>query len=293
MHVTAVAWVVTLALIAGLLALDWLLLGRRPHKVRFGEAIRWSLFYIAVAVLFGVGFGADRRLGPRHPVLRRLPGREEPVGRQPVRVRDHHQRLRSSRRAAAQGAHDRDRHRARAARGVHRARRRAAGHLLVHVPDLRPDARRDRRPALPPPQRGPRRRRQRARRSRPPEAADHRQLRPGPDHHPPPRPPGVHAAAPRAAGDRQLPICCSRSTRSPPSSASPTTPTSSSPPTRSRCSASAPCTSSSPACSNRLVYLSTGLAAILAFIGAKLILEFAHQQNHSDPRDPHRALARR
>ena len=57
MHVTAAAWAVTLTLIAGLLALDWLLLGRRPHKVGFGEAIRWSLFYIVVAVLFGVGFG--------------------------------------------------------------------------------------------------------------------------------------------------------------------------------------------------------------------------------------------
>jgi TerC family integral membrane protein len=31
----------------------------------------------------------------------------------------------------------------------------------------------------------------------------------------------------------------------------------------------------------RLVYLSTGLALILAFIGVKLILEFAHQRNHS------------
>jgi TerC family integral membrane protein len=56
-HVTAAGWALTLALIAGLLALDWLLLGRHPHKVGFGEAIRWSLFYIAVAVLFGVGFG--------------------------------------------------------------------------------------------------------------------------------------------------------------------------------------------------------------------------------------------
>jgi tellurite resistance protein TerC len=55
--VTAAAWGVTLALIAGLLALDWLLLGRRSHAVRFGEAIRWSLFYIAVAVLFGVALG--------------------------------------------------------------------------------------------------------------------------------------------------------------------------------------------------------------------------------------------
>src|SRR5438445_10655949 len=56
MHVSAAAWAFTLALIAGLLAFDWLLHGRRPHQVSFGEAICWSLFYIAVAVLFGVGF---------------------------------------------------------------------------------------------------------------------------------------------------------------------------------------------------------------------------------------------
>ena len=34
---------------------------------------------------------------------------------------------------------------------------------------------------------------------------------------------------------------------------------------------------------DRLVYLSTGLAVILAFIGVKLVLEFAHEQNHSIP----------
>jgi tellurite resistance protein TerC len=37
---------------------------------------------------------------------------------------------------------------------------------------------------------------------------------------------------------------------------------------------------------NRLVYLSTGLAAILAFIGIKLILEFAHHQAPSIPEIP-------
>ena len=37
---------------------------------------------------------------------------------------------------------------------------------------------------------------------------------------------------------------------------------------------------------SRLVYLSTGVALILAFIGVKLILEFAHQRNHSIPALP-------
>jgi tellurite resistance protein TerC len=56
-HFSAALWVLTLALIAGLLALDWRLLGRHPHRVSLGEALRWSLFYIAVAVLFGLGIG--------------------------------------------------------------------------------------------------------------------------------------------------------------------------------------------------------------------------------------------
>ena len=34
---------------------------------------------------------------------------------------------------------------------------------------------------------------------------------------------------------------------------------------------------------DRLVYLSSGLALILAFIGVKLILQFAHQYDHSIP----------
>ena len=57
MHITAATWIVTVAGIAGLLALDWLLLGRRSRAVGFAEAIRWSVFYIAVAVLFGVALG--------------------------------------------------------------------------------------------------------------------------------------------------------------------------------------------------------------------------------------------
>jgi TerC family integral membrane protein len=68
LEVTAATWGVTLALIAGLLALDWLLLGRRAHAVRFAEAVRWSVFYIAVAVLFGAVLGliAGRDLGTQY-----------------------------------------------------------------------------------------------------------------------------------------------------------------------------------------------------------------------------------
>ena len=37
---------------------------------------------------------------------------------------------------------------------------------------------------------------------------------------------------------------------------------------------------------DRLVYMSAGLALILAFIGVKLVLEFAHHENHSVPEIP-------
>jgi tellurite resistance protein TerC len=57
LRVTTAGWAATLGLIAGLLALDLLVSGRRPHAVGFREAVLQSVFYISVAVLFGVVFG--------------------------------------------------------------------------------------------------------------------------------------------------------------------------------------------------------------------------------------------
>ena len=57
LHVTTAGWAATVGLIALLLALDLLVSGRRPHAVGFREALAWSIFYIAVAVMFGVVFG--------------------------------------------------------------------------------------------------------------------------------------------------------------------------------------------------------------------------------------------
>ena len=53
MQVSLTAWVVTLVLIVGLIALDFLTVSRTPHEVRFAEAAWWSAFYIGVAVAFG------------------------------------------------------------------------------------------------------------------------------------------------------------------------------------------------------------------------------------------------
>jgi tellurite resistance protein TerC len=57
LEVTTAGWLATVGLLAGLLLFDLFRTGRRPHAVGFREAIGWSVFYIAVALLFGVAFG--------------------------------------------------------------------------------------------------------------------------------------------------------------------------------------------------------------------------------------------
>jgi TerC family integral membrane protein len=57
LEVTAEGWAATLAVIAGLLVLDWVVLGRRSLTVGLAAAARWSVFYVAVSVAFGVVFG--------------------------------------------------------------------------------------------------------------------------------------------------------------------------------------------------------------------------------------------
>jgi tellurite resistance protein TerC len=52
-------WLATIGLIVALLALDLGLAAARPHAVGFRESLAWSLFYIAVAVGFGVVFAAS------------------------------------------------------------------------------------------------------------------------------------------------------------------------------------------------------------------------------------------
>jgi tellurite resistance protein TerC len=57
LEVTALGWTLTIGVIVALLALDLTLGVFRPHAVGFREATAWSVFYIAVAVGFGVVFG--------------------------------------------------------------------------------------------------------------------------------------------------------------------------------------------------------------------------------------------
>lgn len=56
LEVTALGWTLTIAVIVALLALDLTLGVLRPHAVGFREATGWSVFYIAVALAFGVVF---------------------------------------------------------------------------------------------------------------------------------------------------------------------------------------------------------------------------------------------
>jgi len=58
LEVTALGWTLTIAVIVALLALDLTLGVLRPHTVGFREATAWSVFYIAVAVAFGVVFAS-------------------------------------------------------------------------------------------------------------------------------------------------------------------------------------------------------------------------------------------
>ncbi|GAA2001130.1 TerC family protein [Catenulispora subtropica] len=58
MDIGPLAWVLTVAVVLALLAIDLLIGSVRPHAVGFREAAAWSAFYIGVALLFGVLLGA-------------------------------------------------------------------------------------------------------------------------------------------------------------------------------------------------------------------------------------------
>nr|WP_296073821.1 TerC/Alx family metal homeostasis membrane protein [uncultured Actinoplanes sp.] len=58
LEVTALGWTLTIGVVVALLALDLTLGVLRPHAVGFREAAAWSVFYIAVAIAFGVVFGS-------------------------------------------------------------------------------------------------------------------------------------------------------------------------------------------------------------------------------------------
>ena len=67
LEISGLTWGVTIALVLGLLAIDLVLAAMRPHAVGFKEAMAWSVFYIAVAIAFGVWFAVVARRRLRAP----------------------------------------------------------------------------------------------------------------------------------------------------------------------------------------------------------------------------------
>ncbi|GGP50535.1 TerC family protein [Saccharothrix coeruleofusca] len=55
MAVPAWLWLATIAGLLVLLAVDLFIVDRKPHEVTIGEAARWVVFYVGVAILFGLG----------------------------------------------------------------------------------------------------------------------------------------------------------------------------------------------------------------------------------------------
>jgi tellurite resistance protein TerC len=54
MDVSLTTWFIVLGAILALIVVDLLTVSRKPHEVKFKEAATWSIFYIAVAIGFGV-----------------------------------------------------------------------------------------------------------------------------------------------------------------------------------------------------------------------------------------------
>jgi tellurite resistance protein TerC len=58
LELSPLVWAVTIGLVVLLLAVDLALAALRPHAVGFGEAAAWSVFYVGVAIAFGIWFTA-------------------------------------------------------------------------------------------------------------------------------------------------------------------------------------------------------------------------------------------
>lgn len=54
MDVTLLTWAIVVGAILALILVDLLTISRKPHDVMFKEATIWSLFYIGIAIAFGV-----------------------------------------------------------------------------------------------------------------------------------------------------------------------------------------------------------------------------------------------
>jgi len=58
LNVSTWVWIVTLVSLSALLAVDLLIIGRRPHEPSMRESSLWVAFYVGLAILFGIGIWA-------------------------------------------------------------------------------------------------------------------------------------------------------------------------------------------------------------------------------------------
>ncbi|GAA3673255.1 TerC family protein [Lentzea roselyniae] len=64
LDISLLVWALTVAFVVVLLAVDLVVAAMRPHHVGFGEAAAWSVFYVLVAIGFGVWFTLHYGSGP-------------------------------------------------------------------------------------------------------------------------------------------------------------------------------------------------------------------------------------
>ncbi|NUU06252.1 TerC family protein [Leifsonia sp. C5G2] len=57
MQVTPLIWIITIAVTIAFFVYEFFAHVRKPHEPTIGESARWSAFYIGLALLFGVGIG--------------------------------------------------------------------------------------------------------------------------------------------------------------------------------------------------------------------------------------------
>ena len=57
MQITPLTWILTIAVTILFFVYEFFVHVRKPHEPTIGESARWSVFYISLALLFGVGIG--------------------------------------------------------------------------------------------------------------------------------------------------------------------------------------------------------------------------------------------
>ena len=67
MDVAGWVWAATAVFVVGLIVFDFFAHVRTPHAPTFSESARWSIFYIALALVFGVVVGHGRGAGDPAP----------------------------------------------------------------------------------------------------------------------------------------------------------------------------------------------------------------------------------